>query len=305
MEQRSFFVTMSDGHDIFVRTYAPSKKRIGHIHILHGMSEHSGRYEKFAEKLCDEGYFVTAHDHRGHGFTAQKNGMFGYFGPENGFEIVVDDVVEVLSFLKRETTERPILFAHSMGSFIARRFIQQYSDKIERLILSGTGSPTLLHKAGHIIAKQLVNLQGAQIRSDLMNHLSFSSFNRKIKDPKTNFDWLTTDGEEVQKYIDDPFCGVIPTNQFFVDLTGGMLKLENEQANARIRSDLKILVLNGTYDPVAGSEAEGALRVGKLLNRAGIEHVKVHIFEEMRHEILNEKKKEQVIDIIVRWLKDE
>lgn len=305
MEQRSFFVTMSDGHDIFVRTYAPSKKRIGHIHILHGMSEHSGRYENFAEKLCDEGYFVTAHDHRGHGFTAQKNGMFGYFGPENGFEIVVDDVVEVLSFLKKETTERPILFGHSMGSFIARRFIQRHSDKIERLILSGTGSPTLLHKAGHIIAKQLVNLQGAQIQSDLMNDLSFSSFNRKIKDPKTNFDWLTTDEEEVQKYIDDPFCGVIPTNQFFVDLTGGMLKMEEEHANARIRSDLKILVVNGTYDPIAGPEAEGALRVGKLLNRAGVEHVKVHIFEGMRHEILNEKKKEQVREIIVRWLKDE
>ena len=71
-----------------------------------------------------------------------------------------------------------------------------------------------------------------------MNDLSFSSFNRKIKNPKTNFDWLTTDEEEVQKYIDDPLCGVIPTNQFFVDLTGGMLKLENDRANARIRPDL-------------------------------------------------------------------
>ena len=81
--------------------------------------------------------------------------------------------------------------------------------------------------------------------------------------------------------------------------------MEDEHANARIRSDLKILVANGTYDPIAGPEAEGALRVGKLLARAGVEHVKVHIFEGMRHEILNEKKKEQVREIIVRWLKDE
>lgn len=305
MEQRSFFITMSDGHDVFVRTYTPSKKRVGHIHILHGMSEHSGRYESFAEKLCDEGYFVSAHDHRGHGFTAQKNGTFGYFGPEKGFELVVEDVLEVLSFLKKETTERPILFGHSMGSFIARRIIQQDSDKIERLILSGSGSPTLLHQVGHIVAKQLVKLQGAKIQSDIMNDLSFSSFNRRIKDPQTNFDWLSTDGEQVQKYIDDPFCGIIATNQFFVDLTGGMLMLKNERANAHIRSDLKVLLVSGAYDPIAGPEAIGALQVGKQLAHAGVEHVKVHLFEGMRHEILNEKKKEQVIEIIVRWLKDE
>lgn len=305
MEQRSFYVTMSDGHDVFVRTYKPNNEHIGHIHILHGMSEHSGRYENFAERLCDEGYFVSAHDHRGHGYTAQKNGLFGYFGPEKGFERVVEDVVEVLSFLGKETAVRPVLFGHSMGSFIARRMIQQHSDKIERLILSGSGSPTLLHEVGHIVAKQLVKLQGAKIQSDIMNDLSFSSFNRRIKDTKTNFDWLSTDEEQVQKYIGDPFCGIIATNQFFVDLTGGMLMLKNERANARIRSDLKVLLVSGTYDPIAGPEAIGALQVGKQLAQAGLDHVKVHLFEGMRHEILNERKKEQVIEIIVRWLKDE
>lgn len=305
MEQQSFYLTMSDGHEVFVRTFAPSKMRIGHIHILHGMAEHSERYEYFAEKLCGEGYFVTAHDHRGHGYTAQKNGMLGYMGAENGFERVVEDVNEVLIHLNDEMIGRPILFGHSMGSFIARCYVQRYSDRVERLILSGTGSPTLLHEVGHILARQLVKMQGAKIQSDVMNKVSFSSFNRNIQHAKTEFDWLTTDEEAVQKYINDPFCGFIATNQFFVDLTGGILMLKNEHENARIRSDLKILLVSGMDDPVGDTQAKGVIKTGQQLAHAGVEHVKVHLFEGMRHEILNEKMKAQVIEIIVRWLKNE
>ncbi|MGN7476699.1 alpha/beta hydrolase [Solibacillus silvestris] len=305
MDQHSFYATMSDGHDIFVRTFTPKGNKLGHIHILHGMAEHSARYERFAEKLCEEGYFVSAHDHRGHGFTAQKSGMLGCFGLKNGFDRIVEDVHEVLAYLKDETAGRPILFGHSMGSFIARRFIQQYSGKIERLILSGTGSPTLLHETGHIVARQLVKLQGAKTRSKLMDKLSFGNFNRNIPNAKTNFDWLSTDEKEVQKYIDDPFCGFVATNQFFADLTGGMAMLKNDRENARIRPDLKILLISGTEDPVGGTEAKGVLQAGKQLALAGVKQVKVHLFEGMRHEILNEKKKQQVIEIIVRWLKNE
>lgn len=305
MEQQSFFVTMSDGHDIFVRTFKPNGTKVGHIHILHGMAEHSKRYEAFAEKLCEEGYFVSTHDHRGHGFTAQKNGTLGYFDEKNGFDRVVEDVYEILTNLKEETTSRPILFGHSMGSFIARRFIQQYSEEIERLILSGTGAPKLLHEGGHIIASQLVKLQGATVRSDLMHKLSFAGFNRHIQNPKTNFDWLTTDDEEVQKYMEDPLCGFIATHQFFVDLTGGILMLKNKSQNARIRHDLKVLLISGTHDPLADENGTSVLRTGKQLVEAGLEHVKVYLFEGMRHEILHEKKKDQVMEIIVRWLKDE
>ena len=305
LEQQSFFITMSDGHDIFVRTFKPNQVTMGHVHILHGMAEHSQRYEAFAEKLCEEGYFVTAHDHRGHGYTAQKNGMPGYYGDQNGFERVVEDVYEILANLTEKTTGRPILFGHSMGSFIARRFIQKHSGMIERLVLSGTGSTKLLHEAGHAIAGQLVKLQGAKEQSLLMHKLSFAGFNRHIENPKTNFDWLTTDEDEVKKYIEDPLCGFIATHQFFSDLTGGILTLKNKNQNARIRPDLKILLISGTLDPIADENGKSVLRTGKQLVDAGLEHVKVHLLEGMRHEILNEKKKDQVMEIIVRWLKDE
>ena len=304
MEQKTFYVTMSDGHDVFVRVFTPEQP-IAHLHILHGMAEHSARYEDFAKFLCAQGYMVTMHDHRGHGYTASKNGLLGYYGAVNGFERVVEDVKEIIAYVGQEALGRPVLFGHSMGSFIARRFTQKYSDLIERLILSGTGSPSLLHDAGHLLATQLVMLKGPTEPSQLMDQLSFGNFNQAIPNPKTAYDWLSTDAQEVQKYIEDPYCGFVSTNQFYADLTGAMRQLKNPALNARIRSDLKILLVSGTDDPVGDKDATGVLKTGQQLAEAGVEHVKVQLFEGMRHEILNEKNKQQVYESIVRWLKYE
>ncbi|MCH7322127.1 lysophospholipase [Solibacillus sp. MA9] len=304
MEKNTFYLTMSDGYDIFVRTLKPQHPN-KHIHILHGMAEHSERYEQFAEVLCAQGYYVTTHDHRGHGYTAANNGILGYFDLENGFERVVEDVREILEHLKLQDLGKPILFGHSMGSFIARRFTQKYSMQIERLILSGTGSSSLMHKAGHVLASQLVHLKGPAEPSKLMNQLSFGSFNAQVPNPKTEFDWLTSDQTVVQKYINDPFCGFVSTNQFYADLTGAMATLDNHTGNVSIRSDLKILLVSGTHDPVGEKQAKGVLKVGKQLVDAGVEHVKVQLFEGMRHEILNEIGKEKVYESIIRWLEHE
>ncbi|MEK4700505.1 alpha/beta hydrolase [Solibacillus sp. FSL R7-0668] len=304
MEKNTYYLTMSDGYDIFVRTFKPQQPT-KHIHLLHGMAEHSERYEAFAEVLCAQGYYVTTHDHRGHGYTAENNGTLGYFDLENGFERVVEDVREILQQLTLPQLGKPILFGHSMGSFIARRFIQQYSEHIERLILSGTGSPKLMHKAGHMLASQLVHLNGPAEPSKIMDQLSFGSFNAQVPNPKTPFDWLTRDEAEVQKYINDPYCGFVSTNQLYADLTGALAKLDVPALNAHIRPDLKILLVSGTHDPVGEKQAKGVLKAGQQLADAGVEHVKVQLFEGMRHELLNEIGKEKVYESILRWLEHE
>ena len=304
MEKNTFYLTMSDGYDIFVRTFKPQNPK-KHIHLLHGMAEHSARYEAFAEVLCENGYFVTTHDHRGHGYTAANNGILGYFDLENGFDRVVEDVREILTELKQPEYGRPILFGHSIGSFIARRFTQKDSDGIERLILSGTGSPSFIHKVGHLLSSQLVNISGPAEPSKIMNQLGFVSFNAQIKNPKTNFDWLTSDETEVEKYINDPYCGFVATNQFFADLTGAMADIASSIENARIRPDLKILLVSGTHDPVGEKDAKGVLKAAQQLADAGVNHVKVQLFEGMRHEVLNEIGKEKVYESILRWLEHE
>ncbi|MEO4053342.1 alpha/beta hydrolase [Solibacillus sp. CAU 1738] len=299
MKKLEQFVTMRDGQEIFVRIFEP-EHTIGHFHILHGMGEHSGRYESFAEMLCDHGFFVSMHDHRGHGHTAK--GDYGYFADELGFHKVVTDVLEVLKYVRMRVDVPLTLFGHSMGSFIARRFIQLYSNQVDRCILCGTGTTTALHIAGNKLALALVKTQGPRMESKLMNDLSFGSFNKAFKLPKTAFDWLCSDEKEVQKYIDDPMCGFIATNQFFADLTEGLLLINRKEEISRMRTDLPILFISGSEDPV-GNAGQGVFKVASKMTEVGMENVGVYLFEGMRHEILNEKNKQHVYDVIIRWLK--
>ena len=150
------YIQMSDEHFVFTRTLEPSTPCIGHIHILHGMAEHSGRYLTFAKTLTAAGYVVTMHDHRGDGETAAYNGTLGFFAEENGFERVVKDAHEVITQLHVPYANVPlILFGHSMGSFITRRYIQLYGEQVDNVILCGTGNVTALHAVGNLVAKAL------------------------------------------------------------------------------------------------------------------------------------------------------
>lgn len=63
---------MSDNHLIHIVKFSPDTPPIAHIHLLHGMVEHIGRYDEFATFLMSKGFVVTGHDHRGHGITAEK-----------------------------------------------------------------------------------------------------------------------------------------------------------------------------------------------------------------------------------------
>lgn len=301
-------LSMSDGQQIFTRIYEPAAgmKMRGYVHLLHGMAEHSGRYAKFCSMLADIGYFVVMHDHRGHGKTAEAGGKLGFFAHRNGFERVVEDVYEITTMMQKTyALPRPVMFGHSMGSFILRRYLQLHSEHVEAAILSGTGDTTPLHLAGNRLAKTLGRLFGADVESPIMNELSFGSFNKQISDPITAFDWLTRDHRSVQQYLDDPHCGFIATNQFFADLTDGLMTINQKNQIARIRSDCPILLLSGSDDPVGGKHGSGVFNVARKMQQAGLQRVAVYLFEGMRHEILNEVNKEHVYEVVIRWLKNE
>lgn len=299
--KRTRMLTMSDGEQIYVRIYEPEQP-IGNFYILHGMGEHGDRYHRFAELLCREGYQVVVHDHRGHGKTAEASGKFGYFCNEDGFERVVQDVYEIMNETMFKELDC-ILFGHSMGSFIARRFIQLHSSLIHQCILCGTGSTTAQHYIGNILAKTLARSQGKDVESSFMNELTFSSFNKPFENAKTPFDWLSSDEKEVESYLEDPYCGFVPTHQFFADLTDGLMLINRKEENKKIRRDLPVLLISGSDDPV-GNCGKGVFKVADQLTKAGLEHVAVFLFEGMRHEILNEKNNEQVYDVILRWLRN-
>lgn len=294
---------MSDGHTIHVVKYESETTPIGHIHLLHGMAEHIGRYEDFANYLVNLGYVVSGHDHRGHGRTAEKNGLLGFFAEVNGFDRVTEDVREVLLHVRENLENIPlILFGHSMGSFITRRYMQKYSESLSRAIICGTSyTPILLGRTGSIVGKVTTKLQSPTTEGKMLHQLVFGGFGKQVKDSETSFDWLNTNEIEVNKYIEDPLCGFTPTNQFYNDLFDGLIKIQKRKENAHIRKDLPVLLISGSQDPV-GNNGEGVFTVAKGLTNLGMEKVQVHLMENSRHEILLEKNKQQTYTIISEWL---
>ncbi|MFC4354503.1 alpha/beta fold hydrolase [Chryseomicrobium palamuruense] len=301
----TFWFTMTDGHEIFTRFYS-NDRGMGHVHILHGLAEHSGRYDDFARHLISEGYSVSLHDHRGHGETGQKQGTLGYFSDGEGFERVTDDVNEVIHLLKGRLSDKPlILLGHSMGSFIARRFVQKYPDGVSKLVLVGTGGdPGIMGFVGLQLAKVSSRGEKAKLPGNQLNKLTFGSYNKRIPNVSHEFDWLSTDGEVVQAYDQDPLCGFVSTNKLYKDLLTGLRTIHSSTNLEKMRKDLPVLLIAGAEDPV-GNYGKGVRDVAKNFAKSGMEQVKLVLIENHRHEILNGHERISVYDEITRWLLEE
>ena len=100
------------------------------------MAEHMDRYQELVEALNTQGYDVVRHNHRGHGKEIDENER-GHF---NSMNQIVDDAYEIIETLYLEELNVPyIIIGHSMGSIIARLFVEKYPDIAQGLILTGTG----------------------------------------------------------------------------------------------------------------------------------------------------------------------
>lgn len=299
-------ITMSDGFSIYTINAQPEDRPIAHIHLLHGMAEHIGRYEDFITYLTNEGFAVSGQDHRGHGQTAAFNGKLGHFGDAAGFDRIVDDAHEIISYYKTKfKAPKVILIGHSMGSFIARRYVQRFGKEIDKLICIGTGGDP---GASRIGGQALAYMKGQATKFDepdyFINKLVFGGFNKLVDQPKTSFDWLTSNESVVEKYINDPLCGFVPTTRFFVDLFNGLAKINDQEKIRQVPIGLPILLLSGLDDPV-GNKGKGIWQAARQFTDAGIENVTVMLYEGGRHEMLNEVNREQVFNFIKDWIIEE
>jgi alpha-beta hydrolase superfamily lysophospholipase len=303
MQASTFTLATSDGTRLHVHRWLPQGPAKAVVQIAHGMAEHSGRYERFAQRLTDTGYAVYAHDHRGHGDTARTPDEEGYFADDHGFDTVVDDLHLVSERAREEQPGVPFfLFGHSMGSFLSRSYIARFGSELDGVILSGTaGDPGLLGKVGRGIATVEARLRGRHHRSALLDKLSFGQYNAAFKPNRTRFDWLSRDEAEVDKYVADPRCGNVFTSGFFIDLLGGLADVNSEATVARVPVNLPIHLMSGSVDPV-GANGKGVQQVADQLVRRGVEDVTIRLWPDGRHEMLNETNRDEVMDELVAWL---
>lgn len=266
------------------------------VQIAHGMAEHVLRYDELANNLSKEGYIVYGHDHRGHGLTAKTLGDIGYMDDKDNFHAMVKDLRDLNDFIKEENRDIPIiLLGHSMGSFLSQRYIELYGDTINGLILMGTnGKQKSIATLGLALSWIEMKFCGRKKRSNMMDKLSFGSFNNSFKPTRTQFDWLSRDEKEVDKYIENPYCGEVFTVSYYYDLLKGLKAIHHKENLDKIPKNLEIHIFAGSKDPV-GYEGQGIINLYNLYKSLNIEKVHYKLYEGGRHELLNETNKTEVI----------
>lgn len=298
---------MSDGKSVYCRRWMPesSENPVAVVHINHGMAEHSKRYQWFAEELTRKGMVVYAHDHRGHGKTADQSGELGVFDRRIGWDRVVLDIKEVGERIRQEHKELPfILFGHSMGSLLCRDFLGRFDVSLAGAIFSGTAGRFVLRgKIGVIMARLCAVAAGADKPSPLMDKVAFGRYIKPFNPVRTKFDWLSRDPGQVDAYIKDPLCGFLCSAWLFVDVISGIGKINKKDHMAKTPADLPIYLLSGSMDPV-GNFSKGVLAVGKAYRHAGVRDVTIRIYDGGRHEMLNETNKNEVARDVIHWIRD-
>ncbi|KGN30784.1 alpha/beta hydrolase [Knoellia sinensis KCTC 19936] len=302
MESSTHAISAADGTSLHTYRWLPATPPRAIVQIAHGMAEHAARYERFAKELVSAGYAVYAQDHRGHGRTASPDDH-GYFADHDGFATAVADLSTVTEFAQAEHPGVPVvLFGHSMGSFLSRAYVTLHGSRLAGLILSGTaGDPGPLAAVGKRVAALQGRIRGRKHRSGLMDKLTFGQFNTKFKPNRTQFDWLSRDHAEVDKYIADPLCGNVFSAGFFADLLHGIQQINKPSAYAAVPTDLPVFVFSGELDPV-GDNGKGPREVADRLRAAGVTDVTTTMHPEGRHEMLNETNRDEVVADVLEWL---
>ena len=273
------------------------------IFILHGMQEHSGRYRDFANFLKKEGYAVLTYDHPGHGLTAKNAEELGYFRKSKPADLLVSQARQMALFLTHQYPDIPhILFGHSMGSFIARVLLQSSSSLFHSAILMGTGGPNTL--AGFLRpVLYVMNLISPKTRSRWLNN-SFSSVNNKRfknEQPQDGTNWLSVNLDNRKAFLADNLSGMDFSNNAFYGLITLNVKATKSNWAEAIPKDFPILFLSGKEDPI-GDFGNGVRKTVQALKEDGFTHIDLKLYQDMRHEILNEKQNYVVLQDILNWL---
>jgi alpha-beta hydrolase superfamily lysophospholipase len=260
--------------------------------IAHGASEHSGRYDRFARALNDEGYAAVAIDHRGQGGTSEATGV-GVLGPGGG-AAVITDLVELGTWARDEAGGVPlVLFGHSLGALIGLGYLAEHSATVAAAVLCGFP----IDPAGAVVMAEL--LQGAVdagMGDDPMDALSAN--NEPFEPARTPFDWLSRDPAEVDAYLADPYCGdAHPLSYSYFAGIAGVLA---PALGALDAIGCPVHVIAGDRDPAAGMGAHPAALVDALVG-AGVDAT-LRLYPEARHELLNETNRDEVTAHLVAWL---
>ena len=274
------------------------------LQITHGMVEYIERYRAFAEFLNDNGFLVVGHDHIGHGESVVSKDEWGFFA-EHPSDTVVADMHTLREMTQKEHPGVPyFMLGHSMGSYMLRKYLAIHGEGLTGAIIMGTGCiPDNTTKLAMFIAKLQAAFFGWHHRSKLLQKLSYDKYYHQFdltgKDASNS--WLTKDEEIVKTYYADPKCTFVFTVNAYMGLFEAVL-FDNQQENIEaVPKSLPLFFVSGAMDPVGGC-GSGVKKVYNKFDAAGKEDITLKLYDNDRHEILNETDRDVVYHDILAWM---
>src|SRR3954452_20861203 len=286
-----------DGSRVRYRRWLPDGDVRGTVQLVHGASEHSGRYGRLARALTAQGLGVWAMDLRGHGRTAESTGI-GRFGGGLGVDTVLGDVEALHLVIGEQHSGVPrVLVGHSMGSIIALASAERNGADLAALVLSGP-----IGVAPHL-ADTVTVLEEAVAAGAADSALdALGPFNERFEPARTRYDWLSRDEAEVDKYVGDPLSGdEMPlTVAYAAGVFALAVRAATPEAVAELPAGLPVLLLSGQLAPVGGADAVQATALAQLFTERGVP-VEQHVYPEARHEVFNETTRDERPPDLVAW----
>lgn len=292
MKEENFKIkSKCDGLYIDVMMFIPKEVK-GIIQFSHGMVERKEYYYDFMKYFTKNGYVTVINDHRGHGKSINSLDDLGYMNDEKGNYIVEDLHQITINVKEKFPGKKVILFGHSMGSLVVRKYIKKYDFEINKLIVCGSPSINPFAKIGIFISKIARIVKGKMYRSKFLNGLSGL--------PLDNNDWLSCDKNYVNEYTNDSLCGFIFTTNGFINLTNLLNDTYSKKEWVLTNKNLPILFIAGSEDPVIKSEKLWIKSID-FIKGIGYRNVKYKLYSGMRHALMFEKNKEIVYKDVLNF----
>lgn len=272
-----------DAHGVTIRyrVWPALAEPRGVVALLHGVGEHSGRYDETARELAGAGFEVWADDHRGHGETGrlQHGGdlsQIGRLGP-GGLRATIAAVEQFLQIAKAAHPGTPfILLGHSWGSLMAQIIVNRTPGLFDAVVLTGTAYRTLFD-------------------------MDAGDLNRKHKHlGDTGLEWLSRDPAVARAFVDDELCTSTPLMKLFG--VADALRLLGRPAK-HLPAELPLLIMVGSDDTLGGERSARKLAQA-YISRGGLNDVTVIVYPDARHEVFNETNRAEVRADLIDWLND-
>lgn len=304
MTHNHFIYPSADGiHQVYAQEWQPEGTPRGVLQIVHGICEYSSRYDRFARFMTEQGFLVVAEDHLGHGKTAALERDRGYFARKKGWKLVVDDVEELHRRTAKKYPNLPyFLLGHSMGSFLVRTYLFRKPAPLQGVILSGTAQqPAWMLVGGRLLTRLYRLVVGERFRSGFVHGVAMGGYNKPFFPNRTDKDWLTRDEAVVDAYVKDPLSTFRPTVGLYSDLMQGLTMMQKPANLQKMQKDLPIFFISGDKDPV-GAMGEGVKAAYSSFLEAGCTDVTLKLYAGARHELINERNRDEVCEDLKDWL---